>query len=89
MVNLTINNIPVTLRCLINVQDLNVESAEVILRRIRKHNWLAPEQTLITSSCGLNHLPRHIAFGKLQAMVEAKTILAAIYLFFRCHPQFS
>jgi 5-methyltetrahydropteroyltriglutamate--homocysteine methyltransferase len=60
-----------------DVQDLNVESAEAIVQRIRKHNWLAPEQTLITSSCGLNHLPRHIAFGKLQAMVEAKKILAA------------
>ena len=58
-----------------DVQDLNVESAEVIVERIRKHNWLAPEQTLITSSCGLNHLPRHIAFGKLQAMAEAKKIL--------------
>ncbi len=60
-----------------DVQDLNVESAEKIVQRIRKHSWLAPEQTLITSSCGLNHLPRHIAFGKLQAMARAKTILAS------------
>jgi 5-methyltetrahydropteroyltriglutamate--homocysteine methyltransferase len=34
-----------------------------------------PEQTLVTSSCGLNHLPRHIALGKLRAMSEAKAIL--------------
>jgi 5-methyltetrahydropteroyltriglutamate--homocysteine methyltransferase len=60
-----------------DVQDLNVESAEVIVQRIRQHSWLAPEQTLITSSCGLNHLPRHIAFGKLQVMAEAKKILGA------------
>ena len=64
MVNLTINNMLATIRCLINIQDLNVESAEVIVQRIRKHNWLAPKQTLITSSCGLSHLPLHIAFGK-------------------------
>ena len=37
--------------------------------------WLAPEQTIITSTCGFNHLPRHIAFGKLRAMTEAKAIL--------------
>ncbi len=59
-----------------DVQSLNIESPETIAERI--HTWgkfLAPEQTMITSSCGLNHLPRHIAFGKLQAMVGAKRIL--------------
>ncbi|MDQ3811452.1 MAG: hypothetical protein M3336_14295 [Chloroflexota bacterium] len=40
-----------------------------------QYSWLPPEQTLITSSCGMNHLPRHIAFGKLKAMAEAKRIL--------------
>jgi 5-methyltetrahydropteroyltriglutamate--homocysteine methyltransferase len=60
----------------VDVQDLNIESGEVIAQRIRQHKWLVPEQTLITSSCGLNHLPRHIAFGKLHAMAQAKQILA-------------
>jgi len=60
----------------VDVQDLNVESAEKIAERIKKHSWLAPEQTLITSSCGMNHLPRHIAYGKLRAMVGAKKILS-------------
>jgi len=59
----------------VDVQDLNIEPGEVVAQRIREHKWLAPEQTLITSSCGLNHLPRHIAFGKLKAMSEAKQIL--------------
>lgn len=58
-----------------DVQDLNVEPPEAIAERIREYSWLAPEQTLITSSCGMNHLPRHIAFGKLQAMVGGKRIL--------------
>jgi 5-methyltetrahydropteroyltriglutamate--homocysteine methyltransferase len=58
-----------------DVQDLNVESPETIAERIRQYKWLAPEQTLITTSCGLNHLPRHIAFGKLQAIAGAKRIL--------------
>ncbi len=58
-----------------DVQDMNVESPETIAERITQYGWLTPEQTLITSSCGMNHLPRHIAFGKLQAMVGAKRIL--------------
>ena len=36
---------------------------------------MAPEQTIITSSCGFNHLPRQVAYGKLRAMTEAKRIL--------------
>jgi 5-methyltetrahydropteroyltriglutamate--homocysteine methyltransferase len=59
----------------VDVQDPKVESGETVADRIRKHGWLAPEQTIVTSSCGFNHLPRHVAAGKLQAMVEAKRIL--------------
>src|ERR1700730_4075186 len=33
--------------------------------RMETYRWLAPEQTIVTSSCGLNHLPRKTAFGKL------------------------
>jgi 5-methyltetrahydropteroyltriglutamate--homocysteine methyltransferase len=58
-----------------DVQDVNIESGETIAERIKKYGWLTPEQTIITSSCGMNHLPRHIAFGKLKAMGEAKKIL--------------
>jgi 5-methyltetrahydropteroyltriglutamate--homocysteine methyltransferase len=46
-----------------------------VVERIKAHGWLAPEQTIITSSCGFNHLPRHIALGKMRAMTEAKAIL--------------
>jgi 5-methyltetrahydropteroyltriglutamate--homocysteine methyltransferase len=35
------------------------------------------EQTIITSSCGFNHLPRNVAYGKLRAMSEARRILGA------------
>jgi 5-methyltetrahydropteroyltriglutamate--homocysteine methyltransferase len=59
----------------IDVQAPNVETGEQVADRIRAHGWLSPEQTIITSSCGFNHLPRHIALGKLRAMSEAKTIL--------------
>ena len=59
----------------VDVQAPNVETGEQVADRIRAHSWLAPDQTVITSSCGFNHLPRHVALGKLRAMKEAKTIL--------------
>jgi 5-methyltetrahydropteroyltriglutamate--homocysteine methyltransferase len=59
----------------VDVQSPNIETGEQVVERIREHRWLAPDQTLITSSCGFNHLPRHIALGKLRAMTEAKGIL--------------
>ncbi len=60
----------------VDVQAPNVESGQQVADRISAHGWLAPEQTVITSSCGFNHLPRHIALGKLRAMSEAKAILS-------------
>ena len=59
----------------VDVQDPKIESGEFVAARIRANPWLAPEQTIVTSSCGFNHLPRRIALGKLQAMSEAKRIL--------------
>jgi len=59
----------------VDVQAPNIETGEQVAERITKHDWLAPEQTLITSSCGFNHLPRHIAWGKLHAMSAAQAIL--------------
>jgi len=59
----------------VDVQDPKVESGEAVAARISKYKWLAPEQTIITSSCGFNHLPRGTAAGKLRAMTQAKHIL--------------
>jgi 5-methyltetrahydropteroyltriglutamate--homocysteine methyltransferase len=59
----------------IDVQDPKIETGEIVATRIRAHAWLAPEQTIVTSSCGFNHLSRHVAYGKLRAMTEAKRIL--------------
>jgi 5-methyltetrahydropteroyltriglutamate--homocysteine methyltransferase len=59
----------------VDVQDPNVETGQQVAERIKTHRWLLPEQIIITSSCGFNHLPRHIALGKLRAMTEAKAIL--------------
>lgn len=58
-----------------DVQQRQVETPEQIVERIESVRWLSPEQTLITSSCGLNHLPREVAFGKLKAMADAEKLL--------------
>jgi 5-methyltetrahydropteroyltriglutamate--homocysteine methyltransferase len=62
----------------VDVQDPNVETGEKVAERISIHNWLVPEQVIITSSCGFNHLPRHVALGKLRAMVKAQSILRGV-----------
>jgi 5-methyltetrahydropteroyltriglutamate--homocysteine methyltransferase len=59
----------------VDVQDPKIESGKTVAERVQAHKWLTPEQTIVTSSCGFNHLPRRIAFGKLQAIVDAKRIL--------------
>jgi 5-methyltetrahydropteroyltriglutamate--homocysteine methyltransferase len=59
----------------VDVQDPKVESGDLVASRVRAHNWLDPEQTIVTSSCGFNHLPQKTAFGKLKAMTAAKSLL--------------
>jgi len=59
----------------VDVQDPRIESGETVAQRIRDCAWLAPEQTIVTSSCGFNHLPQPTAYGKLRAMNDAKRIL--------------
>ena len=59
----------------VDVQDPKVESGETVAARIQCYKWLAPEQTIVTSSCGFNHLSQKVALGKLRAMTEAKRIL--------------
>jgi 5-methyltetrahydropteroyltriglutamate--homocysteine methyltransferase len=60
-----------------DVQDVKVESPEQLVERIQgwSDGWLSDEQTLITSSCGMNHLSRDVAAGKLEAMAGARDIL--------------
>jgi 5-methyltetrahydropteroyltriglutamate--homocysteine methyltransferase len=59
----------------VDVQDPKIETGEIVADRIRALRWLEPEQTIVTSSCGFNHLPRRTAMGKLMAMTNAKRIL--------------
>jgi 5-methyltetrahydropteroyltriglutamate--homocysteine methyltransferase len=58
-----------------DVQSLDIETPEEIAERVTANRWLPPEQTMITSTCGMNHLPRHIAFEKLKAIAGARKLL--------------
>ncbi|MBA2375505.1 MAG: hypothetical protein M3494_05060 [Actinomycetota bacterium] len=61
-----------------DVQQLEVETPETLVERMREWGmggWLPEEQTLITSSCGMNHLTRNVANGKLAAMAGARNLL--------------
>ena len=60
----------------IDVQSPNVETPEQVIERIHTHPWLTPDQTILTSSCGFNHLPRHIAVAKLRVLTKTKAILS-------------
>ena len=59
----------------VDVQDPKVETGETVAARIRKYSWLAPEQTIVTSSCGFNHLPQQVAFGKAPGHDRSQAIL--------------
>lgn len=59
-----------------DVLELTVEKPEQLVERVNTYgSWLAPEQTLLTSSCGMNHLPRPVAEGKLAALAGARDML--------------
>jgi 5-methyltetrahydropteroyltriglutamate--homocysteine methyltransferase len=58
-----------------DVQSETVETPGQIIERVEAQRWLSPDQTLITSSCGMNHLPRSVAFGKLKAITDASAAL--------------
>ena len=59
----------------VDMQSLEIEQPEQIADRIAQYSWLEPGQTLLTTSCGVNFMPRQIAFEKLKAVAETKRIL--------------
>lgn len=61
-----------------DVSKTDVETPETLVERLTAHSsWLPAEQTLVTSTCGLNHLSREVASGKLAAISAAARQLRA------------
>jgi 5-methyltetrahydropteroyltriglutamate--homocysteine methyltransferase len=64
----------------IDLSDMNVETPEVIAVRVRKAlQHIAPEQAILAPDCGMKYLPREVAQGKLQSMVQAARMLRREY----------
>ncbi|MCA1481942.1 uroporphyrinogen decarboxylase family protein, partial [Bradyrhizobium sp. NBAIM08] len=62
----------------LDLADMNVETPEVVAARIRKAlKHVRPEQVILAPDCGMKYLPREVAQGKLESMVQAARILRA------------
>ena len=62
----------------LDLSDIAIETPETVAARIRRALPYVPaERIVVAPDCGLKYLPRHIAFGKMRAMVEGAEIGAA------------
>ena len=57
----------------IDLSDMTVETPEMVAERIRRALPHVPaERIVIAPDCGMKYLPRDVAFGKMQAMVDGR-----------------
>jgi 5-methyltetrahydropteroyltriglutamate--homocysteine methyltransferase len=62
----------------LDLGDRSIETPEVVAARIEAALKYLPAQRLVVApDCGMKYLPREIAFGKLEAMVEGVEIARA------------
>jgi 5-methyltetrahydropteroyltriglutamate--homocysteine methyltransferase len=60
----------------IDLSDPNVESGETVAARIRRAlPFVAPENIVVATDCGMKYIPRDVADGKMRAMVEGARIV--------------
>jgi 5-methyltetrahydropteroyltriglutamate--homocysteine methyltransferase len=60
----------------IDLSDMNVESGETVAARIRRAlPYVAPENIVVATDCGMKYLPRDVADGKMRAMVDGARIV--------------
>jgi 5-methyltetrahydropteroyltriglutamate--homocysteine methyltransferase len=60
----------------LDLSDMNVEKPETVAGRIRRAlNHVDAKNIIVAPDCGLKYLPRDVAFGKMQAMVEGAKIV--------------
>jgi len=60
----------------IDLSDMSVETPEAVAERIRRALPHVPaEKIVVAPDCGMKYLPRDVAFGKMQVMVEGAAIV--------------
>ncbi len=62
----------------LDLSDMAIETPEIVAARIRRALPYVPaERIVVAPDCGLKYLPRAVAFGKMQAMVQGAAIVRA------------
>jgi 5-methyltetrahydropteroyltriglutamate--homocysteine methyltransferase len=62
----------------IDLNDMTVETPETVAARIRRAlPYARAEDLIVAPDCGMKYLPREVAFGKMQAMVEGAKLARA------------
>jgi 5-methyltetrahydropteroyltriglutamate--homocysteine methyltransferase len=60
----------------IDLADMQVESAETVASRIRRAlPFVAPERIVVATDCGMKYLPREVADGKMRAMAAGARLM--------------
>ena len=60
----------------LDLSDMNIETPETVAKRIRRAlPHVDAKNIIVAPDCGLKYLPRDVAFGKMQAMVEGARIV--------------
>ena len=62
----------------LDLNDMEAESAEVVAARIRAAlEHIDPERLMVGPDCGMKYLPREVARGKLRALVAGAAQVCA------------
>ncbi|MBI2552898.1 MAG: cobalamin-independent methionine synthase II family protein [Candidatus Rokubacteria bacterium] len=60
----------------LNLDDMAVETPEIVAARIRSAlKFVPPDRLIVAPDCGMKYLPREVAFRKLKALVEGAGIV--------------
>ena len=64
----------------IDLSEMKVETPQQVAERLRRAlKHVRPEDVIVAPDCGMKYLPREVAFGKMQAMVEGAKLLRLEY----------
>src|SRR5215831_969068 len=60
----------------LDLNDMTIETPQTVVARIKRAlAYVSAANVILAPDCGMKYVPREVAFGKLQAMVEAAKIL--------------
>ncbi len=63
----------------LDLNDLAVEPPQTVVARIKRAlPYVKAENLILAPDCGMKYLPRNVAFGKMESMVEAAKMLRAV-----------